>query len=249
MFIVESSEKPSDDGPVSKHKALLISLAVAVVLAAGVLTLAKPGEPFYRGHSLSHWLNEAEVAGSEDARTAVRAIGTNAIPLLVYWITYHPPAFRQKLALFAVKHEHENLFDLLYGQEQTKATIGFQILGTNAAPALPAIVAKIRETPNRYAFNAIWALSSLGPQALPYLTNELAATNWMYRRAVIESITQLALHGGPTNACLAPLCAAMSDVDGRVRRTAYACIERFAPEALTNGPGTAPALPASPLSH
>ena len=73
----------------SKHKALWISLATAVVLGVWLLTLAKPGEPYYQGHSLSHWLNEA-ASGSEEAQTAVRAIGTNAIPVLVYWISYDP---------------------------------------------------------------------------------------------------------------------------------------------------------------
>ncbi len=62
----------------SKHKALLISLAAVVVLAAWALTLAKPGQPSYEGHSLSYWLDEARTE-SEDAQTAVGAIGTNAI--------------------------------------------------------------------------------------------------------------------------------------------------------------------------
>ena len=93
------------------------------------------------------------------------------------------------------------------------------------------------------------ALGSLGPQALPYLTNELAATNSRHRVSVLESIAKLSLHGTPTNACLIPLLSATTDTDPRVRRAATNYIQRLAPEALANRPGTAPELPASALSQ
>jgi hypothetical protein len=67
-----------------KRTALIASLALlAALLTAFTFASMRGAEPTYGGHSLSYWL-EAE---SVDTKHAVRAIGSNAIPLLVGWIS------------------------------------------------------------------------------------------------------------------------------------------------------------------
>src|ERR1043166_10199828 len=69
----------------------LIVLIVAVcAVVAIVAALVWPGEkePVYQGKKLSEWIDQAwRASGREqEARFAIRQIGTNAFPVLVKWI-------------------------------------------------------------------------------------------------------------------------------------------------------------------
>src|SRR5215467_6522715 len=119
-----------------KSTVVLISLALATLLGALVFAFTTTSEPTYQGRSLSYWLAPPRTARTE---TAVKAIGTNAIPFLIRWIKYEPPPWRKKYADLAMKYRYYNLYRVLYG-EGGKAMEGFLILTTNATPSIPALV-------------------------------------------------------------------------------------------------------------
>jgi hypothetical protein len=220
-----------------KPRTLLILAACLAIIGALAFALAKPTEPTYKGHTLSYWVQTSDY--NDEAETAIKAIGTNAIPVLIRWISYDPPQWRKKLSLAAVNYNRPNLVGFFIGPEVDKAVTGFRILGTNAAPALPALVNLIRDSPDHESSPAaIWTLGLFGEQALPYLTNELSGTdtNRLRRIAILESITTMTQHGCPTNACLPPLLNATTDPDPGVRSAATNFIRYLAPEALTNSP-------------
>src|SRR6266404_3207967 len=80
---------PKEVGKLLKKRVLLIVVLSAALLALYAFVFIKKGEPTYKGHSLSYWL---DATPSDESKSAVLAIGTNAIPYLLEWLTYNPPA-------------------------------------------------------------------------------------------------------------------------------------------------------------
>src|SRR5712691_9374007 len=142
----------------SMHIFFTIMLS-AFLAGAGCSTLPSR-EPHYQGRSLTDWLNDyARTQFANDpepwtpawtdgdravrarAESAVRQIGTNALPFLMKMVTS--------------KYELKG-----YGPV---AALGFQILGPAAKPAVPALVAMLDD--ERLSPEATAALGAIGPEA------------------------------------------------------------------------------------
>ena len=131
----------------AKRKRLLVA-AGGVVLVAIVVVAFWPGErePEYKGKKLSEWLAAAKDSDYDSlegrqAAAAIREIETNALPLLIKWIHYDPPAWKTELAVRVTKYPG-NLGWWLIGrklQRFTYAMNGFSILGGKAEPAVPRL--------------------------------------------------------------------------------------------------------------
>jgi hypothetical protein len=214
-----------------KPKTLLIILTVIAALTTLALTFTKTAEPSYQGHSLSYWL----ATPPEDSTTAVMAIGTNAIPWLIRWTKYEPPAWRKKFALLALQHDQKEIFKLLNSPEHNKAIVAFQILGTNALPALLPLVDIMKDTNHRTPLvlrpthSPVWENKRCHTWLTPCRTQIQAAV-----RPSFFSIAIMAKRGASTNACLGPLLKATTDPSPVVRRAATNAILWLAPQALTN---------------
>ena len=114
--------------------------------------------------------------------------------------------------------------------------LAINLLGTNAAPLIPELVALMNGTTNRTtAVRIIAALSGLGAPALPHMAAALSNTNQTGRSAIPSYIFLMARDIG-TNACLPPLQAALQDPDPAVRTSASWALSKLAPDILTNTP-------------
>src|SRR5436190_17836001 len=116
--------------------ALLATAAAAVVLISG---RSEP-EPQYKGRTLSQWLTYDQKPGpAEQLRhtEAVLKIGTNALPTLLRWVEYNPPAFTTIAELIAEKLRLIRLNSRTRRIAQMSHAL--RILGSNAAPAIPAL--------------------------------------------------------------------------------------------------------------
>ena len=152
-----------------------------------MVLLPSQQEPRFQGRTLSEWVdatgrNDAE---GENAEAALSAIGTNALPTLVKWISRHNAYRRWRLRLasaFPRSARSTPLVMSLSGMTDAnnvfRAVNAFGLLGTNAAPAIPALVALSKDPkyPNT-AFYAINALSLLGPPAYLDMVAALDDTN------------------------------------------------------------------------
>jgi hypothetical protein len=200
---------------------LLTLLAAAAVLGALLFILLQPSEPSYGEHPLSYWLQASTSSGSEDAKTAVRAIGTNAIPLLLDWISYEPPTWKWKAAQLPILRyyfEPRRLADINNNQ---KGLRGFEILGTNAVSAIPFLVAYRKDNEHfTRSSSAACALSCLGEQALPHLTQALSDTNYIHRADAIVALSRMPRYGVSKNACVDAILKATSDPNPYVRHFA-----------------------------
>jgi hypothetical protein len=214
-------------------------LLLLLIAAAGLALLAsQPTEPKYNDKPLSFWIARYQsyivYPHNHEAEDAILAIGTNAIPILLRWMTHDTPVWRKNLADLERKYVHTGIFALRYRPEHDLATQCLSILGTNALPALPALVKLIRQTDKpSTATLATFSLAHLGPQALPYLATALSSKNHIQRAAAVSSICQIYRHGAPTGACTVPLLTATADPDPLVRQLATNALSGIAPNLLT----------------
>jgi len=184
----------------------VIGFAAAAAIAI-LFAIAWPGEkePEYKGKKLSEWLeiygkSNISVEQREQAPVALKHIGTNAVPFLLKWINCDArpryrarlagklPAWAQKTSV-GQKWLRSDVDAFLAGNN---AVAGFQVLGEEAASAIPALT-RIMRGP-RSGPSERWAAESLaflGKDALPPMLEILSDrqqpnTKRVYVAAVVQ---------------------------------------------------------------
>lgn len=168
-------------------------LTVCGIVSIAVFAWPKR-EPKYGGRYLSAWLrdysryqNMGDVGpGRSKAEIAVRHIGTNALPYLLKRIRYERPEWMMKVARGADKIPGPFRKWWWHGVVEThdygsQARVGFEVLGADAAPAIPALVGMLDD---RESHMPGYVLADMGRVAvapvLQVLTNRAAD---VHRRA------------------------------------------------------------------
>lgn len=231
-----------------KRRRVFTLLALAVLLTVAYFVLKPIDEPKYQGRSLSEWLAIyrsdvylQQTPEFEEARQAVLNIGTNALPYLLKWIRYEPPAWRETLRRNLPSRIWDNdTFQKWIkgptGERASHANAAFGILGTNALAALPELEALMKDNAApRTASRAMSALASLGRSSLPIFETALADSNQTNRYRIIYNIRLMAWAEG-TNTCLPLLLQALTNDDRMVRTATTNVLTQLAPEMLTNAP-------------
>jgi hypothetical protein len=84
-------------GGVVRRRRIVVILAVCVLVVICVVAFwPREHEPEYNGKKLSEWL-ALQNDHPEDVDAAVRAIRTNALPMLIKWAEFQLPAWRYRL--------------------------------------------------------------------------------------------------------------------------------------------------------
>ncbi len=233
-----------------KRRKLLIASGCALVAATVVIWLWPEGEPpekpepSYNGIPLSEWLATChagvgpwDVGGA--AERAVRSIGTNALPFLMEWIRYELPPRRARLLRLATFHTGDDCgAEVVYRKAAIEgnwvrkaelAGLGFVILNTNGALAVPELEALMRNNQKpEVGLRAIWALGEIGGPAITALTNALADTRQTNRVEIMQAL-MAAERSSPyyygsgsayNGAALPALNQALKDPDPEIRRQA-----------------------------
>src|SRR5215471_17263091 len=156
-----------------RRKALVWTLIGFLFVFAVVLVSTQPprrhNQPVYNGRTLAQWLDvgahspNARVWGPRNdgrgptpqqlrqAEESVRAIGTNAIPTLLEWISYKPsPPKRFIRGLVDLLHMPPQAGIFLSGGYKPEsrsdlAVLGFALLNTNALPARDELSKMVRD--------------------------------------------------------------------------------------------------------
>jgi len=131
---------------------ILVFLVVGGVLVA--VFARREREPEYRGKRLSEWVAMMGFTpGSVEyfkAKEAVGRIGTNAVPFLLDWIQYEPPAWKAKLYNTVNSLLEKLQCEWLLSDEQALlawgASAAFADLGPEANGAIPEL-ARILDGP------------------------------------------------------------------------------------------------------
>jgi HEAT repeat protein len=180
----------------------LIPLA-AILIYFFCFTPAVRKEPVYKGKTLAQWLtqlDDGEADGISSSRLpsfsraqiesaeAIRAIGTNALPLLLEDIHARPSEkdawiqFNGKLDRFTMNHFGRwslGLADVTAKDRvRWRAAQGLSALGPLAKPAVPELT---RLLFTNYFHSSIkeaaYALAGIGPDGIGVLTNSIQPTN------------------------------------------------------------------------
>lgn len=197
--------------PVKWSRTLLLLIPLAGACAALLWALLPPRdhEPTYQGRSLSHWLTTAidcrftDAAKAREATNAVHHIGTNALPWLVKWLDSQIPKWRDNLMnrLPRQAYAHPRFARPVLGPAGTRlwlSVTGFEILGEEAAPAVPALLALAGNwEPNDRSQCVLLALSFLGNSGATALVS-VVTNDTIPARPRIAAAKCLALpSGGP----------------------------------------------------
>ena len=184
----------------------LLPLTLSFIIWAG-------REPRHDGRTLSEWLSQSyyERASEEETARAIQAMGSRVLPTLLDWMRTRDSRTKRAIADLAGR---QSLIELrLESAEERRgiAVAGFYLLGTNAAPAIPALAALIEDP--QLGGTALNGLHAIGVPAwavlLAALTNsqrdvKTAAAGWLTSDpfirlpGTIEAILRL-LHDGDSN--------------------------------------------------
>lgn len=219
-----------------KHRKLVILLSFTVVVGAA-LALLRPAEsePTYRGKSVSGWLNawyESDLTNGNGQRelaiSAIKSMGTNALPALLRRMQYEVPSW-----CGAVGRLPAGIAFRILGSPPVRATVvrsselkerarlTLQELGTNAVSAIPELtrIMADRKCPQSAPAAAL-ILSHMGLHGFHRLVAALDDTNHPFRESIVLAIGTGSAQLVGTNTCLPRINAALEDKDPIVRITA-----------------------------
>jgi hypothetical protein len=234
---------------------LWIGVPLLVLLAAAVILVAlRSPEPTYQGKKLSFWIEENRIQSmlisqndelaprrTAEARAAILAIGTNGLPHLIAWMQYQPPSWGSRFMAWAPLRLQSKVDFALLSQSRAARVEGalraFEVLGTNAASAIPALARLVEDTQHmdRARLTAL-TLNRLGPEALPamfHAWSNATPVDKPYLSAVIGSGLAQNFHSREQLPLLLPILRTHYEP---LRSEAYKAVSRVAPEILTNSP-------------
>jgi HEAT repeat protein len=252
--------------PRSKYRRSAVIGVGSLVAALGFLLFLPPREPEHDGEPLSYHLASltyGDVRRERAAREAIRAIGPASLPHLIQILAKRESPLKAHCQELMERQQLIRLRTTPLRVHQTHAALACAELGPAAAPAIPALAALI-EDPSLTGY-ACAALSQIGPQTLPLLTNALRSTSALTRVEAAGHLRNLrprelpvpallqALHdtNAPVRSRAAESLGALGCALDRVVPALIACLED--PDLAVRlsaaqslgwlGPAAAPALP------
>jgi HEAT repeat protein len=184
---------------------LLIAGFSLLLFLVWAFIFKKPSEPVCDGKSLSYWLVELTDADDhlarERAASAIRTIGTNAVPTLLQMLRGQESSFQSELLAF--RQGWYNPFELhIFGRPydiQARAEAGFAELGPRGAAAVPELIKILEENQSRETTQrAATILGNIGPDAklaVPALLRAAVSTNTVEHFYDFEALGKI--HSSP----------------------------------------------------
>jgi len=153
----------------------ILFLACAILAVVLIWTVLTPPErePSYQGHTLSQWLGQQK--GYWGANRVldddpILAIGTNALPTILKWVSYEPSPLRNKIASLVERLPpglKRRLFYVRVGRANDAVRV-FRTLGPRARAAIPELTRLAQTSADRHRVcRCIDSLKHVGPEALP----------------------------------------------------------------------------------
>jgi len=214
-----------------RRKALLWTVIGLSILIAVVLISIQPpprdNQPVYNGRTLEQWLDvgahspNCRVWGPRndgkgptpqqlrEAEESVRAIGTNAIPFLLEWISYRASprtkSFRAALHLVPLPYQVRDflLFTVAgykYEIRSDLAELGFGLLNTNALPALIDALESTNAYTRQSAAERLADYGASAAPALPALRQHLLDTEPGTHYVITNAVQRIQDAAASTNA-------------------------------------------------
>jgi HEAT repeat protein len=183
---------------------------------------SKNVDPVYSGKPLSRWLEEYDSSGPTvnhaDVDTAVRAIGTNGIPLALDLLQIRDSDLRMRLTRLASRQSFVRIRVVPARTFHGRALVAFARMGPDAETALPSLSRIVSKENYEYVMSA---MSWCHEEAFPFLTKELTNNVSEIRCYAVREIG-----GVNTSAAARALVKSLDDENPRVRRAAVWALEK-----------------------
>jgi len=135
-------------------------------------------EPVYQGQPFTFWLDQyrtnfpgrgaSDAASKQDeAQAAIRAIGTNALPVLLGMVGKSDLPLKTRLLTLLRKQSVIQVQVHNDDYYHARSSYGFGALGSIAKPAVPALMELLHDKNPRVRACAAHSLSLIGPEAEP----------------------------------------------------------------------------------
>ncbi len=180
---------------------LLVVVLLVVLIGVAILQMLLPQEPVYEGKTLTVWLDDCfriQEARS-DARfkageKAIRAIGTNAIPILLEMVRIRDSALKRKLTQVVFRESKGSIRLHNDWEYHRKAVIGFGVLGAAAAPCVPSLASLLSNKDPFVRYTSAYCLGLIGPAAhetVPALIQCLGDSDFYVSRTATWALGQI----------------------------------------------------------
>lgn len=234
--------------PAAPRRRRLVLLALGLFgVAVGVVcwrTLHQ-AEPVYQGRALRVWLRDYPA----EANPAVKAIGTNAIPVLLRMlaekdsaafsvVAYHWDRFLQNLPDRLRRSWHLTLAS----EVNANALRGFEMLGTDAQQATPALIKLYRQKVSLMSQSASgYALIVIGPAAqraaLPYFVQKTYSSEGEERMAAASLLRDADAKLADPGEVVPRLVALLGDTNWIIRCYSVEGLAHYGTNAQSAVPG------------
>jgi len=227
----------------TKRFCIVIGLLLASALGVFVWQASLPRQPVFEGRTLTSWLDHHVASsaasppynspGWKKADEALRSIGTNAIPTLLDVIrAKDPPPFMLKLLEMA-RRQHWMRINYRYASwRQEEAEYAFEVLGTNAASAVPELIRiyerGVSPSSQRCAALALGHIGRGASAAVPVFLRHFTHTNAEVRFYAVSAVIHI---GGEPSLLVPALASALKDSSINVRWNALTALSNFGSRA------------------
>ena len=218
----------------------LIWLALLLVGAlVAIVWRGRPVKPVdYRGKNAWQWAFQAQspIPGfREEARAALQAMGSNAVPLLLEKfqakesLSYRTRSWLgTNLPASVGSRFTRGLKPTLVNSDRSIAAYAFTAVGTNAAAAVPAFLTAMHDPELQILWDSASALVAIGEPAVPGLIPLLDDPNFRVRHAAAFALGQI---GPPALAAVPALLRRLTDRVPEVRASTLYTLSRIGPRA------------------
>ena len=181
---------------------LILACCSALAIAVTVTLLLWPHEPSYQGRPLSYWVRLLSIRsrfqpGRDEAETALRLAGTNAVPFLVKWVKGEEGPISRAVGTFLWNVNKPWYYSYASDSRTAGAAEALRLLGPEAKGAIPELTRLMNDwSHDSLAQRAATILPYLGPEALPSLAATLT-NKYPIRCIVLERIPLMGTEASP----------------------------------------------------
>src|SRR5438477_5055437 len=212
------------------RKAVLLWIAAAFVSVAVVGYALWPREPRWQGRALSSWAVDLAPDKPEGARiaaaAAVRAVGSNAVPLLVHWMRAPVVEPQWKLRLHAWL-SRQSLIKVKFemaGDRRRKSVLAFEALGDSGQSAVPDLAKLLCDPDANRRGDAAAALAGIGAASVPAALAALQSPDREVQRLAVWVLGAVAAE---PETVVPALLAKIGQADQSLRSGLVRCLGEF----------------------
>jgi hypothetical protein len=231
-----------------RNRILLAALVVMVIGGLAWVGLRKPPEPVYQGRTLTDWLlqyaRETLISGQpanyfelpNESKTAVRNIGTNAVPTLLKLVSAHDSPWKINIKRWIRQLKTKaglstNSYQRDAYTSHTLAIVGFKILGSDGKDAVPALINLLKSQHDDVRGTVRDCLGCIGPSAKDAVPELIRELNDVHMR--FWAIITLGRIGENAKPAVPLLLQYLNDKEQAVRDVATDALQQIDPEAAS----------------